>query len=171
MRRGTPNTRSDRTTEKETPMQSCKTSCEPCLDMFRSHAKVALATCSAPEPHDQRQQTKRRMKPPAASVVPGGQPSGTVKSSRHHNSKKKCRGIRRFAVYVPNICWSQGQKKRGVSFPKRITLHYMIFHDILLLVAGSHSCSSHMSHLFNQITTLEMSELPHPDVNPSRCKT
>ena len=55
-----------------------------------------------------------------------------------------CRGIRRFALYVANICWSGGQEKRGVSFPKRITLHFMIFHDILRLGAGPHSCSSHM---------------------------
>ena len=176
-RRGTPNTRSDRTREKETPMHSCKrTSCEPCLDMFRSHAKVVLATCSsAPEPHDQRHQTKRQMKPPAASVVPGGQPSGSVESSHHHNSKKKDVVLQGHPTVCP-VCGQhlleRGSKETKSFFSKKnhITLHYMIFHDILLLVAGSHSCSSHMSRLFKQITTLEMSELPHPDVNPNRCK-
>ena len=163
-RRGTPNTKKGDTNAEVLQEDFMRTKFG-----YVQITKVALAIfSSAPETHDQRHQTKRRMKPPAASVVPGGQPSGSFKSSHHHNSKESA-----FLQGHPTLCpvggqhlLERGSRKTRSFFSKK---NHITLHDILRLGAGPHSCSSHMSHLFNQKTTLEMSKLPHPYVNPSRC--
>ena len=129
-RRGTPNTKTGDTNAEVLQEDFMRTKFG-----YVQITKVALAIfSSAPETHDQRHQTKRRMKPPAASVVPGGQTSGSFKSSHHHNSKKSA-----FLQGHPTVCpvggqhlLERGSRKTRSFFSKRITLHCMIFYGWVL---------------------------------------